>query len=217
MAKIDQRTFRLAIEKVGAKPSALAKELGVTRTTVYAYLNKYPALKDTFEAERGEAVADRAQFTREAFMKAIEGSRGIKTEIARRMGCTRQTVDNALERWPELRAALKDERESIVDLAESALVVDMENPASAGHQRAYLFILETLGKDRGWSKRTEVTGADGGALFGLSAEVREMIEAMGLDVSEVVRQFEAMVREAAAAPGGEQGVTQRREGAKAQR
>lgn len=214
---IDQRTFRLAIEKVGPKPTALAKELGVTRATVYAYLRRYPEAKAAFENQRGGELDERAVFGLEAFKKAIEGSRGIKTTIAARMGCSRQTVDNALERWPELRAALKDERESIVDLAESALVVDMENPASAGHQRAYLFILETLGKDRGWSKRTEVTGADGGALFGLSAEVREMIEAMGLDVSEVVRQFEAMVREAAAAPGGEQGVTQRREGAKAQR
>lgn len=192
MAKIDQRTFRLAIEKVGAKPSALAKELGVTRTTVYAYLNKYPALKDTFEGARGAPVDERAQFTKEAFTKAIEGSRGIKTEIARRMGCTRQTVDNALARWPELREMLKDERESIVDLAESKLL----NAVANDDMRAILFTLETLGKERGWSKRTEVTGADGAALFGLSPEVVEMIQAQGLDMSEVVRQFEAMVRAA---------------------
>lgn len=212
MAKIDQRSFRLAIEKVGTRASALAAELGISRTTVYAYLNKYPALKDAFEGARGEAVDERAQFSREAFVKAIEGSRGIKTTIAARMGCSRQTVDNALERWPELRAALKDERESIVDLAENKLLKAVAND----DMRAVLFVLETLGKDRGWSKRTEVTGADGGALFGLSAEVQGMIQSMGLDVSEVVRQFEAMVREAAQS-GGEQGVTQRREGAKAQR
>jgi len=80
-------------------------------------------------------------------------------------------------------------------------VVDIETPASEGHQRAYMFVLRTLGKDEGFTERTEVTGADGAGLLDLSPETVKLIESMGLDMSEVARQFEAMVKAAAVQKG----------------
>lgn len=193
--KFDVTSVRLAIQKVGASPARIAEEMGTTRATVYRYLRLYPELKFVYEAMKGGAVESRKQYSREAFAKAIRQSYGIKSAVAAAVGCSRQTVDNALKEWPELGDLLEAQRGQLVADATSALVKDIQNPQSEGHQRAYLFALKTLGKNDGFAERTEVTGADGGALM-LSSEVLEMIRDMGLDASEIVRQFEAHVRAA---------------------
>lgn len=194
----DLRHFREVIEAIGAHPAAIAKAIGCSRGTVYAYLRKYPELKAAFEQKRGAAVVEQAQFSKEAFEKAIRESYGVKAAVAAAVGCSRQTVDNALERWPELREQLDAARSGLVAKATSALVADVDNVGSDGHVRAYMFVLRTLGKDEGFVERNEVTGADGAGLFDLSPEVAQMVKEMGLDVSEVARQFEAMVKAAAA-------------------
>lgn len=194
----DLRHFREVIEQVGASPAAIAKAIGCSRGTVYSYLRKYPELKAAFVAVRGAGIADQTQFKKETFEKAIRDSFGVKMAVAAAMGCSRQTVDNALERWPELREQLDAARSGLVAQATSALAADVTNKESDGHQRAYMFVLKTLGKDEGFTERQEVTGADGGALFDLSPEVVKLAQEMGLDVSEVAREFENMVRMAAA-------------------
>lgn len=202
----NQRSFdlvsvRRAIETCGASPAAIARELGCTRSTVYAYLRKYPELKAAFEAARGSGVAERTQYTREQFEQAIELSFGIKATVATMVGCSRATVDNALERWPDLAIKLENARGQLVSAAVSSLAADVVNSLSQRHQQAYMFVLKTLGKDEGFTERREVTGADGAALLDLSPEALRMIQRMGLDMSEVTRQFETMVRAAAAAQG----------------
>lgn len=196
--RFDLRRVREVIEQVGASPAGIARELGCSRGTVYAYLRRYPELKAAFEKARGAGVAERTQFDKAMFEAAIRDSNGIKAAVAAAMGCSRQTVDNALERWPELREQLDAARSGLVSTAASALAADVKNPASDGHQRAYMFVLKTLGKDEGFAERQEITGADGAALFDLSPEVVKLAQEMGVDVSEVARQFEQMVRAAAA-------------------
>ncbi|GIL09293.1 MAG: hypothetical protein BroJett033_8040 [Chloroflexota bacterium] len=201
-AKYTVSDFGAAIKRVGASPARIAAELGCARGTVYAYLRKYPELRALYERLRGEPLGDQAQFGREAFVEAISKSNGVKAAVAAAVRCSRSTVDNALERWPELREMLDAQRAGLVGEAASALVRDVRTPDSDGHQRAYMFVLRTLGKDEGFTERTEVTGADGAGLLELSSEVVKLIETMGLDMSEVVRQFEAMVRAAAVQGGG---------------
>lgn len=193
--------FREAIQRAGPSAALIASYLGCTRSTVYAYLRKYPELKQTYEQQKGAAVEERAQFPKEVFLRAIPGSHGVKAAVAAAVGCSRQTVDNALQKWPELAEMLDAERSSLVSTAVSALADDVKNKESDGHQRAYMFVLRTLGKDEGFSERTEVTGADGEGLFELSPEVARLISAMGYDMSQVAKQFEAMVRAAAAQKG----------------
>lgn len=199
--QFDIAGVRAAIERVGAHPSRIAESLGCTRGTVYGYLRKYPELKQAFERAKGAPVDDRAQFSREAFEKAIKDSHGVKASVAAAVGCSRQTVDNALERWPDLAEKLDAARSGLVGKAVGALVTDVNNPLSDGHQRAYMFVLKTLGKDEGFTERTEVTGADGAGLLDLSPDVVKLVERMGLNMSEVSRQFEAMVRATAIQQG----------------
>lgn len=180
--------IRMAIEEAGASQAAIARILGCTRGTVYSYLKRYPELKERFEAMKGKPIADSPQYAKEAFETAIKGSRGIKTAIVARVGCSKQTLENAIQRWPELGVMIDDERASIVDLAESKLLQQVNN----NEIRAILFTLETLGKDRGWSKRTEVTGKDGAALLDIPADLVKQIQSSGLDLVAVLREFVAM-------------------------
>ena len=179
---------RIAIEKAGASPKAIGDVLGCSRGTVYSYL-KIPELKAAFEKAKGATVEDKPLYPKELFEKAITNSMGIKSAIVKRAGCSRQTLDNAIERWPELGTMIEEERSRIVDLAESKLLQQVD----AGEMRAILFTLETLGKDRGWSKRTEVTGRDGAALLDVPPELIKQIEASGLNFVEVLRNFVAMM------------------------
>lgn len=181
--------MRLAIEEVGASPAKIAKRLNCASGTVYSYIKRYPEVKAAFEKAKGATVEDKPLYPKELFIKSITNSMGIKSAIVKRAGCSRQTLDNAIERWPELGVLIDEERSRIVDLAESKLLQQVD----AGEMRAILFTLETLGKDRGWSKRTEVTGRDGAALLDVPPDLIKQIEASGLNFVEVLRNFVAMM------------------------
>src|SRR5690606_29438464 len=104
-------------------------------------------------------VEERPQFPREVFLRAIPGSHGVIAAVASAVGCSRQTVYNAVERWPDLAESLDKEKSTLISLAKSALVADVQNAESDGHQRAYMFVLRTLGKDEGFVERAEVDGS----------------------------------------------------------
>jgi hypothetical protein len=73
------------------------------------------------------------------------------------LGCTTRTLRNYALRYPKVQAAILEHRQQIVDKAEKALVTGIEN----GEQWAVVLALKTLGKDRGYVERSEITGADG--------------------------------------------------------
>lgn len=202
--KFEIADFRRAIDEVGANPTEIAARLHISRGTVYSYLRKYPELKTAFEARKGGQVEDRKQFSKEAFEKAIQESHGIKAAVAGAVGCSRQTVDNYLRDNPDLVEMMDAARSGLVGKAVSALVKDIEHPESDGHQRAYMFALRTLGKDEGFTERSEVTGADGAGLLDLDAGTVKLIEKMGLDLGEIGKQFAGMVKAAAAQRGIEE-------------
>lgn len=181
--------MKLAIERSGASPAAIARELNCTRGTVYSYLKRFPELKAAYEAAKGGQVEDKPQFPKEVFEKAIKESYGVKASVAAAVGCSRQTVDNALERWPELKEQFDNARAMLVQKATSALVSEIDRPGSDGHTRAYMFVLKTLGKDEGFVERSEVTGADGASLLDISPEIAEQVKSLGLNLNEVLKHF----------------------------
>lgn len=130
-----------------------------------------------------------ARVTKATVAAAIKGSRGVKSVIAARLGCARNTVYNYLDRWPDLQTLLDDESEALVDTAE----VMLASAVASGDIRAITFTLATKGKARGYSQRTEITGADGGALV-IAPDVLAAMGRLGLETSDVVREFEALIR-----------------------
>jgi hypothetical protein len=107
----------------------------------------------------------------ETVLSAISGSGGIKTVIAQRLGVSRWTVDNYLEKWASAKQAYENEEDINLDIAESVLTTNIRIahklqtqtgvPQDTADAKWYL---SRKGKRRGYVERSEVTGADGGPL-----------------------------------------------------
>ena len=88
---------------------------------------------------------------------------------ARQLGVTRRTVYNYVNKYPTIKQALDDARQENLDFAENQLM----KAVRAGNVTAIMFLLKTLGKDRGYVDRKEITGADGDAII---------VRSVGIDV-----------------------------------
>ncbi|KKT30745.1 MAG: hypothetical protein UW18_C0011G0006 [Microgenomates group bacterium GW2011_GWF1_44_10] len=91
---------------------------------------------------------------------AIHKYNGNISAIARAFGITRSAIYDYIEKRPELKDIIQDERESILDDAESELF----KQAKRGNLSALIFFLKTQGKKRGYVERSEITGSEGAAI-----------------------------------------------------
>lgn len=108
-------------------------------------------------------MSAQAKYKVDEVVRAIQGSHGIVAAAAKSLGCDRATVYRYRERHPAVAAALADERETLLDLAESTLfekaVVDKDTTS-------LIFLLKTLGKSRGYLEKQQMehSGPEGGPL-----------------------------------------------------
>lgn len=89
-------------------------------------------------------------------LEQIRLSRGNLSHAARQLGCARYTLQAFVNRHFELKQALQDEREAIVDAAENALAAAVLEKEGW----AVCFTLKCLGKDRGYVERQEVANTN---------------------------------------------------------
>ena len=115
------------------------------------------------------------RFTAEQVIAAIKETKGLISQAAIRLNCDRGTIYDYMGRYPEIKDALKDEREAMTDVAELALY----NKLLAGEGWAVCFYLKTQGRNRGYIERYELA-------VDMVVRAREMAEAHGLDPDEVV-------------------------------
>lgn len=90
---------------------------------------------------------------------AIRKAAGNVTAAARGLGINRTSLHARIARSPALQQVLQEERESLVDMAESALRAEVLDR----NMTAVIWTLKASpeAKRRGWGERQEVTGADG--------------------------------------------------------
>src|SRR4051812_38630357 len=79
---------------------------------------------------------------------------------AKALGCSSLYVRQRIRECPQVQEAYRDSKDEVVDLAEQV----MYNRLKDGSETAARYILSTLGKDRGYTERTEVVGKGGGAI-----------------------------------------------------
>ena len=91
------------------------------------------------------------RYTAAELIQAAKETGGNKSAAGRRLGCSRQTVENYCKRYTTVNEAFENERRAMVDWAESHL----RKYVIAGAEWAVKFVLRTLGKDRGYTERTE--------------------------------------------------------------
>ncbi|MBK9276526.1 MAG: hypothetical protein IPM49_18580 [Flavobacteriales bacterium] len=90
---------------------------------------------------------------------AIRKAAGNVTAAARGLGIGRTSLHARIARSPALQQVLQEERESLVDMAESALRAEVLDR----NMTAVIWTLKASpeAKRRGWGERQEVTGVDG--------------------------------------------------------
>lgn len=102
----------------------------------------------------------------------IRATNGNKKQICAHLGCERVAIDIWKNQCPEIRQALLDAREEISDLAEQNLV----GLLAKGDYAATVFVLQTIGKDRGYSKTPKSTLLDEADRLGLSVtQIRDQL------------------------------------------
>ena len=92
---------------------------------------------------------------------ALNKSFGNVAHAARSLGMTRTGLSDRIAATPELKQITHDARQSIVDAAENALF----SCVTSKQPWAVCFALKTLGKDRGYVERQEISGNEGAPLF----------------------------------------------------
>jgi len=102
------------------------------------------------------------RFKQEDVINALAKSGGLKGPAASILRCSRHTVTRYIERYPAVQEAYEDAVQDTVDLAQSKMIALVKRE----DWRAIRFLLVTLGKDRGFTERTEIqaVGENGEAL-----------------------------------------------------
>ena len=99
------------------------------------------------------------RFTPQQVADALNETRGMVFLAAKKLGCSDVTIYNYAKRYKAVGDALRQQRGQFVDMAE----LKLWNAVNEGEAWAVQFALRTLGKERGYVERQEVTGKDGEA------------------------------------------------------
>lgn len=100
------------------------------------------------------------KFTTEQMIEAAYKSMGMVPGIANQLRCSSQTVRNYARKYVTVQKAIQDARQDVVDLAE----VEFIRKIKGGDTTCIIYALKTLGKDRGYVERNEITGKDGATI-----------------------------------------------------
>src|SRR5262245_30739542 len=92
------------------------------------------------------------RYSQHEVAEALRANRGLVTLAARRLGCSRRTIANYVDRCPGVAEALTEAREAQLDVAEARLFQAIDE----GELAAITFYLRTVGRHRGYSERHEV-------------------------------------------------------------
>lgn len=124
--------------------------------------------------------------------EALRRTAGLASAAAEVLRCDPSTIRGYMRRHPQLRQIAEETVETMMDLAESKLYAAI----NGGDDWAVKFYLETKGKGRGYTRRTELTGNAGGPIdVTPDASARQWLE----------RQFDDMAERIGHEPGGEAG------------
>ena len=115
--------------------------------------------KNNRERKEEKGKERRSRISDALVEKAIKGSYGNVSFIARRPGVARMTVYRRIYASPKLLELFEEETQTLVDNAENELMALM-NPATNEDPRTRLeavkFFLDRRGKSRGWGAQQEV-------------------------------------------------------------
>lgn len=108
----------------------------------------------------GENMASYKNVNKQTVLNAIQNSQGIMSVIAKRLGCSFHAAERMCDRWEDTKAALADEREFVLDMAESVVFKSINN----GSEATAKWLLALKGKARGYDSQTTLCVDNGSPL-----------------------------------------------------
>lgn len=106
-----------------------------------------------------------AKITEKQFWEYVEKGFGVFFKIKKEMKkdgieISRQAIHQRCNKDDETKSKLREIRKAIVDKAEKTMLSLLDSKDHRVKKDAAKFILETLGKNEGYTTRTELTGKD---------------------------------------------------------
>jgi hypothetical protein len=129
-------------------------------------------------------MSNKEQFSDQMIAEALQKSAGIISIVAEKLQYNPEYLRQRVSGNPFLKAAQIEARERVLDLAEAGFVDLLKKK----DRTAILFALKTLGIDRGYSARTEVTGPGGAPIEVIEITIetlRERCAKLGIDPAAV--------------------------------
>ena len=126
-----------------------------------------------------------AKYTKSQMADALRETKGQITLAARRVGCAYNTMRAYIDKYPELADIQEEELEKMGDAVELALYDEAVNKRTTA---ALIFLAKTKFKNRGYTERHEHVG------LALSPDIMQLAEQIGINKSDIVREFEALIR-----------------------
>lgn len=102
-------------------------------------------------------MANKNKYTLEQIKDAIHKAGGFISIACKSLGCTRRTVYNYIDKYPELKEVVTDIREHYLDIAEASLIQKVKD----GNTPELLFYLKTQGKKRGYIEKQQIDLSSG--------------------------------------------------------
>ena len=87
--------------------------------------------------------------TKQEVMKAVKGSAGIVSTVAKRLDCDWHTAKKHINKHAETKLAMQAEKEINIDVAEMHIVKALRE----GDLQIVKWYLSTIGKDRGYTEK----------------------------------------------------------------
>ena len=92
------------------------------------------------------------KYTVEQMITALRRENGLVYRAAKRLRCSPRTIYVYKEKYPEIAEVTEQERELLLDDAEHGLAEQVRN----SEQWAIVYVLNTLGKKRGYGTKSEI-------------------------------------------------------------
>jgi len=129
-----------------------------------------------------------AKYSKKQMADALRETKGQITLAARRVGCAYNTMRSYIDKYPELADIREEETEKMGDAVELALY---DEAVGKRNTTALIFLAKTKFKNRGYTERHEHVGLP------VSQDILNLAEQIGINKSDIVREFEALIREEA--------------------
>lgn len=114
-------------------------------------------------SERGSIhpLAVQSQYDEWQIIEALREARGNLSACARKLELKRRALSDRVYSTPELKEVMEEARNGIIDAAEENIYLAVE----AKDLEASKFVLRTIGKTRGYTYGTEISGDPERPLF----------------------------------------------------